>query len=173
MAKSSDADLEQIKELLSQVNSKIISAKVLNGGFDKLQEEVSQIKNLQTKLNVDFEAHKLNDERLESKIDKLYDPQDGIYAKVQKTEMMIVGLSEQISNLASMDRKFETRLETVETREDTTKTKLERIEKIAGEDNKDLEKSVSMAKNVRWFIGFAGVGLLSAIGKFLWDLLIG
>lgn len=173
MAKSSDQEIEQIKELLGQVNKKLSSARVLNGGFDKLELEVSQIKDLQTKLNSDFESHKVNDERLESKIDKLYDPETGIYAKVQKTENMISGLSDKISGLAAIDEKLQVRLSSIETKADTTQNNLEQIKKITGEDNKELRKSIRLSKGFWWFLGFTVTGLLSALGKLIWDLFVG
>jgi outer membrane murein-binding lipoprotein Lpp len=173
MGKSADPEIEQIKELLSQVNQKISSAKVLNGGFDRIEQEVSEIREMQAKLSADFDAHKLNDERIEGKLDRLYDPEAGIYAKVQKTETMIQVLTDKVSALATSDDKFMSRLSGVEDKADVASQKIEAIQKIAGEDNKDLQKSIRLSKGFWWFGGLALTGLLSAVGKFLWDLFVG
>jgi chromosome segregation ATPase len=173
MGKSTDTEIEQIKEILSQVNQKLLNAKVLNGGFDRLQEEISEIKQLQSKFNTDFEAHKLNDDRIESKLDRLYDPEVGIYSKVHKTETMIENLTTKVDNLSLTDEKIQARISATEIKANNTLEKVESIQKITGEDNKELQRSIRLSKGFWWFIGFAGVGLLSALGEFLWRLFVG
>jgi len=173
MGKPADPEIEQIKELLIQVNNKIASAKVLNGGFDRIEEEVSEIKKMQLKLSSDFDAHKINDERIESKLDRLYDPEDGIYAKVQKTETMIQILTDKVSVLATSDEKFVSRLSDIENTTVITSQKVGDIQKITGEDNKDLQKSIKLSKGFWWIGGLALTGFLSAAVKFLWDLFVG
>jgi chromosome segregation ATPase len=177
MAKTDDTEIdgnsEEIKSLLIQINQKIRSAKVLNGGFDVLQTEVAQIKSLQAKLNADFEAHKVNDTRIEQKLDRLYDPEDGIHSKLHKSETMIAALHEKVGTLNSFDEKIQSRLSDIEKKADTAQADIKQIQKIAGEDNKELAKAVKLGKGVWWFGGLALTGLLSAIGKFLWDLFVG
>jgi len=174
MAKIDDNENDQqIKALLTQINQKIGSAKVLNGGFDRLEAEVSQIKSMQAKLNVDFESHKQNDSRIEEKLDRLYDPEDGIYSKLHKSEGMIANLTNKVDALSNFDEKMHIRVSSVEKRTDDTDSKIKQIQKVAGEDNKDLQKAVKLSKGAWWFGGFVLTGLLSAIGKFLWDLFVG
>jgi chromosome segregation ATPase len=177
MGKADDTEIkgnnEEIKSLLNEINQKIRSAKVLNGGFDTLQTEVAQIKNLQAKLNADFEAHKVNDTRIEEKLDRLYDPEDGIYSKIHKSETMMTALHEKVGSLNSFDEKIQVRLSDIEKKADTAQSDIKQIQKIAGEDNKELAKAVKLGKGVWWFLGFAITGLLSAVGKFLWDLFVG
>lgn len=173
MPKTDETENEQIKQLLTQINQKIGSAKVLNGGFDRLAIEVSQIKEMQAKLNTDFESHKINDTRIEQKLDRLYDPEDGIYSKLHKQETMMTNLTEKVNSLAAFDKEVQDKVQKIDTRSDDTERKLKSIEKIAGEDNKELNKAVKISKGVWWFAGFAVTGLLSAIGKFLWDLFVG
>lgn len=172
MAKTDETENAQIKELLVQINQKIGSAKVLNGGFDRLEAEVSAIKTMQAKLNGDFESHKVNDSRIEQKLDRLYDPEDGIYAKIHKSETMITTLTDKVDSLANFDQTVRVRLETIEKKTDDTDGKMKSLQKIAGEDNKDLEKSIKLSKGFWWFIGFTVTGILSAVGKFLWDLFV-
>lgn len=173
MAKSDDPELEQIKNLLSQVNNKLVNAKVLNGGFDRMEQELHSVKQMQVKLNADFEAHKMNDERIEGKLDKLYDPEGGIYSKVQKTEAMLQNLTAKIDGLNVTDGEFKNRLGQIEDTAKIALLKTKDIEKITGKEHEDLLKSIRLSKFAWWFGGFAGVGLLSAVGKLLWDLFIG
>lgn len=173
MTKPNDSELEQIKLLLSQMNSKLGNAKVLNGGFDRMEQELHSVKQMVVKLNADFEAHTINDERLESKLDKLYDPEDGIYSKVQQTETLIKEVYQKVDSLGIADGEFKARLGEIEDTAKTAKRKVADIEKIAGEEYEELRKSIRLSKFLWWFGGFAGVGLLSALGKLLWDLFVG
>lgn len=167
MAKSPDTEqMEELRVSLSQIYQKLNSSRVLNGGFDKLEEQVSEIKELQTKLNADFENHKINDDRIESKIDRLYDPEEGIYTKVAKIEI-------KIDQLQRTDNKTDERLQSTETSAKTTADKVAAIETIAGKDNADLIKAVKFGKGFWWMVATIAGGILAAVGKFLVDMLTG
>lgn len=173
MGKQNDVDFEQIKDLMQQINEKISNAKVLNGAFDKLELEVTKIKELQKKLNLEFESRKINEERMEQKIDRLYDPENGIYAKVQKTEMLLETLNNQISGLVVVDEKLQRKISSIEEKAISTEKTIEDIKKITGENHIDLIKSIKLSKGFFWVLVTVGAGLLSAVGKFLWELFIG
>lgn len=166
-------DYNNLMMLLTQVNEKISQARVLNGGFDRLEKQVEDIKQMQQKFNADFENHVMNDERIESKIDRLYDPEEGIYAKVNKTEVMMTQLTENMNRLSDADAKFSTKLERVDETGRTVALKLEALQKITGEDNKDLSKAVKTSKGFWKFALWAGAGIITAVGKMLWDLFVG
>lgn len=173
MAKSPSDDVSELKELLLRMENKISHAKVLNGGFDRLEKQVDEIRDLQAKFNADFQNHVQNDARIEQKIDRLYDPEEGIYVKVAKTETMLSTLTENVQRLSDADAKFMTKLGEVEKQASETSQKVTAIQKIAGEDNKELAKAVKTSKGFWKFAIWAGTGILAAIGKLLWDLFVG
>lgn len=161
---------EELFRMIVQMNEKISSAKVLNGGFDKLTKQVDEIKEMQIRLGSDFQAHVANDNRIEAKIDRLYDPEEGIYAKVNKTEMMLESLSENVKTLTEVDSKMAKDIKSIEEKSSTTANKVMNLEKISGEDNKDLVTAIKTSKLLWKFVAGAGTGILTAIGKLLWDI---
>ncbi len=174
MAKIPSVDqLEELTNLLNQINRKISSAKVLNGGFDKLEIEVDEIKKAQLRLIVDFENSKFNAERMESKLDKIFDPEDGLYHKINKTEAALENLGQRFNNLAVVDEKVMTRLSTVENLSETTTGDLAELKKITGQDHDALRKSIKISNGVWWLIAMTTTGLIGAIGKLIWDFFIG
>lgn len=172
MAKNTPPDQVELLLLLQQMNEKISSARVLNGGFDRLEKQVGEIRDLQAKFNADFQNHVVNDARIEEKIDRLYDPEEGIYSKVAKTEAMLTTLTDNVQRLSDADATFSDKLNKIEKTSSETSQKVEAIQKIAGEDNKDLVKAVKTSKGFWKFAIWAGTGLLAAIGKVIWDLFV-
>lgn len=174
MAKSIPPDSNgELLRLLVQMNEKISSARVLNGGFDRLEKQVTEIKSMQEKLSSDFQNHVQNDDRIEMKIDRLYDPEEGIYAKVNKTQVMVETLSRNVNALTEADTKFASRLQSIEDVALTAATNIKKIEKISGDDFKDLVAVVKTNKGLWKFALWAGAGTLTAIAKLLWDLFAG
>ena len=167
-----DKETANISELLSelkQIKLKINSAKVLNGGFDRLEIEVSEVKKLQNKLSADFDVHKEKVDRIENKLERLFDPEGGIYMKVQKAEMTLGNLEDKITSLISVDEKVSLRLTTAENNATGAFTKINEIQKITGDNHTNLIRSIKLSKGIWWFAGFAATGFLSALGKLLWD----
>lgn len=173
MPKNSEQEsLENFVKLLEQINNKISGARVLNGGFDKLEGEVDEIKRAQLKLVIDAENSKANIERLESKLDKIFDPNDGFYPKIKKTEMMLESLDSKISSLASADERFSKNIAEIDALSKKNEKEMQEIKKITGDDYDNLKKSMKISSTVWWLIGFSATGLLSAIGKLIWDYFI-
>lgn len=167
-----DGEVANISELLSelkQIKLKINSAKVLNGGFDRLEIEVSEVKKLQNKLSVDFDVHKEKVDRIENKLERLFDPEGGIYMKVQKAEMTLGNLDTKIASLISVDEKVSQRLSETEKNAINAFDKINEIQKITGDNHSNLIRSIKLSKGIWWFAGFAATGFLSAFGKLLWD----
>lgn len=172
MAKSTPPEQLELLLLLQSMNEKISSARVLNGGFDRLEKQVGEIRDLQAKFNADFQNHVVNDARIEEKIDRLYDPEEGIYSKVAKTEAMLTTLTDNVQRLSDADSMFSDKLTKIEKVSSDTSQKVEAIEKITGKDHKDLVKAVETSKGFWKFTLWAGAGLLAAIGKVIWDLFV-
>lgn len=158
MPKGSPDSNDELMELLKQVNQKVSSARILNGAFDKLEIQIEEIKQ--------------NQNKADEKLERLFDPEEGIYAKAQKTELLLSNMAVAIDKLTEFDKKV---FEQVKNMEDTVKTtvsKVDSIEKISGADNKDLENAVKTSKGFWKFTLWAGAALLTAIGKMAWDLFI-
>lgn len=174
MAKSvPPGDNNELLLLLMQMHDTISKARVLNGGFDRLEKQVDEIKEMQQKFNADFQNHVVNDERIEAKIDRLYDPEEGIYAKVNKTEVMLTNLTENVERLSDTGKLFATKLAHVEQTGEKTSVIVTSIQKVAGEDNKDLMNAVKTSKGFWRVAVFVGTALITAIGKLLWDVFVG
>lgn len=156
---SSPDDLRELMEMLKQLNQKVSTARVLNGAFDRLEGQIEEIKQTQSKV----------DEKLE----RLYDPETGIYARAQKTDAALASMSEAINKLSEADKKVLAQVEKMEDTVNTTATKMEAVEKITGEDNKDLENAVKTSKGFWKFTFWAGAAFLTAVGKMVWDLFVG
>lgn len=173
MAKVSDPEkLEDLTKLLETIEKKISNAKVLNGGFDRLELEVDEIKKIQLKLLVDFENSKNNIEKMGNKMDKIFDPTDGFYPKMSRAETILESLNQKVASLSSADEKFSTKLSEIE-REATNNTKdIVEIKKITGEGHETLRKSIKVSNGIWWLLVMTTTGLLGAIGKLIWDFFI-
>lgn len=170
MAKISDQEnVEKFVKLLEQINGKISNARVLNGGFDKLEAEVNEIKKAQFKLVIDSENSKENIERLEFKLDKIFDPEEGIYPKIKRTELIMENLDSKMNHLRLADDKFSEKLVKLESTVDKADKDFNQLKKITGEDHKELKKAIKLSTGLWWFVGFTTTGLLSAVGKLIWD----
>lgn len=163
----------ELRHILLKMEDKISSARVLNGGFDKLEKQVNEIKDMQIKLNVDFETHKVNDARIEEKIDRLYDPDQGIYAKVNKTEVMLKALAKNVDNLAQKDQELSKHINDLDDTGRTMVTKFATLEKVTGDDHSNLRSTIKLSKGFWAVLVFAVTGLAGAVGKILWDSFIG
>lgn len=162
-------NLDEFVRLLEDIDRKLSSARVLNGGFDKLESEVNEIKKIQLRLLVDFENSKNNIERMDSKIDKIFDPTDGFYPKINKAETMLHNLNEKIALLSTTDEKFFNKISVLEKVSEQNQKELLEIKKVTGDDNEALRKSIKISSGVWWLIAMTTTGLLGAIGKLIWD----
>ena len=164
--------MEAIEDSLNQITTKLSGAKVLNGGFDRLEKEVNQIKINQEKLSFESAAQKKSFERVEEKLDKIFDPEDGVYSKFVKTENMLESLNFKVNSLVTTDVQLKAQLNVVEHKTLDNSQKLFDLKKIAGEDNEDLRKSINISNGLWWLVAMAGTGLLGALGKLIWDVFL-
>lgn len=159
MNKGNSEDIKELMSLLQQVNQKVSSARVLNGGFDRLENQIEDIKTTQDRMN--------------EKLERLYDPEDGIYARAQKTDMMLTNMTNTMKNLSDSEQRLLDQVNKIDSTLKTTTGKVESIEKIAGEDNKDLENAVKTSKGFWKFVLWVGAALATAVGKIIWDFFVG
>lgn len=98
---------QQTAAILAVMNEKIMQAPALNGGFEALDAKVSAIAESQEKLGTKVEE---SNDKLTVKIDEihtaLYQPDNGVYARVKEH-------SHQISTLVEWKQKFASRMKWV------------------------------------------------------------
>lgn len=163
------------KELLLLVESianKINRAPALNGGFDRMLVMVEHIKEQQ--------------EDTSAKVDKihdgLYEPNDGLYARVKMVEnttaafakRQAIHLTSDEKNMdsisASLKRLDEKDLEISKKAEIT-----DRLKKITGEELEKLASVIqtksALSENSTKIMWFVVGGLLVEIGKTVWTLI--
>jgi hypothetical protein len=87
---------KQLMNLLTDIQSKLTSSTIMNGGFERLMEKVTKIETTQDKIIVDVNQLK----------EIIYDPDEGIYSKIKDCEL---SSNEKIHKLEkeSYELKFE------------------------------------------------------------------
>lgn len=161
---------KQVQSLLEGIASKINNSPVLNGGFDRMMVMVQHIE----------EKQGATAEKVDKIHDGLYDPIEGLYARVQKVEsttaqfiekqlehiesdeLNMAQINENLKKLAASTGDLEKKAET------TIKLK-----KIAGDDLEKLDSTIKVKTTwsdawakIIWFV-VGGVG--AALGKAVWE----
>lgn len=160
------------KELLEQINQKLISSKALNGGFDKLVVTVENIKEKQQETS----------EKLDTITNALYEPRDGLFARVQSIEYSTKTLTDDLSvrrseikNLAVKNEKEHEALIDFNKKEHevlSENSNLSRkLKRIAGSELEELVTVINFKKNVTK-IYWSMIGLIVvSMAKLLWELI--
>lgn len=148
---------ESLQGPLSELQRRILSVPALNGGFDKLTNQVDKI-----------------DQRVESIHDAIYDPDKGLFARVKDVEN---------SKLDGID-KLEKDVVELQTWRDIEERSIEKDAQIADDriqSIKTLELQVAelirlkdrLLQIGRWvFVTFAG-GAATILGKLIFDFIKG
>lgn len=165
-------DNKDVQQMVEEIAKKLNGAPALNGGFDRMMVVVDYIRERQ-----DEATRKIN--RIH---EDLYEPDDGLYARVKMVENVASDFSKkQIDHLATDERTLSSlndSLKILAQKDDDLGKKAEttlKLKKIAGEDLEKLEsmirvKSVwlSIWSKAVWLLGG---GVLAAVGKTLWETL--
>lgn len=164
-------DNEELQLAVESIAKKIHGAPALNGGFDRMLVIVEHIREKQ-----DDTTEKIN------KIhDDLYEPDDGLYARVKMVETVAADFAKKQAEHLATDEKtlisLNESLKKLSEKDDDLGKKAEttlRLKKIAGEDLEKLESMIrvkSVWLNV-WSkaVWLLGGGILAAIGKTVWEL---
>lgn len=172
------------RDLLEQINKKLLSSSVLNGGFDKLVVVVTQIKDKQDETS----------DKIDAVQKALYEPTTGLFSRMQAAEQDITVVDDnlesynkdnetvhevmkiELKNLSKDDTRLDAtiaKLETMSTKLDSTKEAnevAERLKRIAGVDLEDLSDIVKLKKQgFKIYWGLVGLFVLSLV-KLLWDV---
>jgi chromosome segregation ATPase len=165
-------DNKELQQTVESIAKKIHGAPALNGGFDRMLVIVEHIREKQ-----DDTTEKIN------KIhDDLYEPDDGLYARVKMVETVAADFAKKQAEHLATDEKtlvsLNESLKKLSEKDDDLGKKAEttlRLKKIAGEDLEKLESMIrvkSVWLNV-WSkaVWLLGGGILAAIGKTVWELI--
>lgn len=181
MAKIDDPTQIEYLRLLERLSN----SSALNGGFDRLQESITELKDIQTstkedvnKVSYEVEHFKTNFKRVEEKIDRIYDPEDGLFHRVTKTEDFAKGALKSIDQL---NKKIE---DVVQSHSDVTEEisllkkstqditgKITLLNSVAGENFEELHSTIKVKKNLSKMIWLFITGFFGTLAKILWDIL--
>lgn len=163
------SDNKELLLLVESIASKINGAPALNGGFDRMLVMVEHIKEKQ--------------EDTSAKVDKihdgLYEPNDGLYARVKMVENTTAAFAKRQATHLSLDEKnmesINASLKRLDAKDEEISKKAEitdRLKKITGEELEKLASVIQVksawgdnATKILWFV--VG-GLLVEIGKTIW-----
>lgn len=160
-------DLQVVVETIAK---KINNSPALNGGFDRMMVMVEHIQERQEEANA----------KIDRIHDNLYEPDDGLYARVKTVEVVASDFAKRQNEHLASDEKVMSQLTSgLKKLDDDLTDKLvttKKLKKIAGDELERLE-SMIRSKNVwlsiwsksAWLLGG---GILAAIGKTVWDLIV-
>lgn len=168
------SDLDNDKKL-DELLEIIRRAPALNGGFDKLSDSISEIKNSNMELLYELQTVKAKQDNHTTKInemqDALYDPDSGLYKRISAVlnevdfqQKNISLIKDKTSLLESKNNIFAEKIGKIEQRHET-------LEKIAGENLEDLRSTISTKKNMLRVTWLLITGATAGIAKFLWDFI--
>lgn len=168
--------LEMLETLLKGISEKLHKAEVLNGGFDRMQKDMSSLREhvgeIRTEvLKVNVELAHVREQSGEFKKDlarideAIYHPDNGIYKRIHR--------SSDIEELR--DKKIDQALEKIDAVQKTIdpieKTDKD-LKKIAGDDLKELSTIVKTRQNIDRIFWILVTAVLGGAGKFIWDAIV-
>jgi uncharacterized protein YaaN involved in tellurite resistance len=164
------SDNKQLQLMVESIAQKINTSPVLNGGFDKMMVIVEHIQEKQQETS----------EKVDKIHDGLYNPDDGLYARVKLVETDIKQMVKSHTAHLAADEKnmkeFNDSLKKLSSTDDDLSKKAEttsKLKKIAGDDLEKLESVIKvksawgdwLGKAVWLIVG----GAFAAIGKAIWE----
>lgn len=163
------ASLESLEEMIRSINDKLQKAEVLNGGFAELKEHVTNIRHAQIKIEAEIKSIRVHELTLKEKIeeinDAIYDPDNGIYRRINESMTLDKIRDEKIDKAILKIAKVEEILKPIEKTEDDLK-------KIAGNDLQELHAIVKTRQVIDRMFWIMTTALIGAGAKVLWDLLM-
>jgi hypothetical protein len=137
-------EYNKLLEKLGRIEDKVLKAKSLNGGFDTLLSEVEHVKHAQTEILDSIRAVKRS----------LYEPDSGLYSRVQVLELESVRRMEYITETKPMITEHQ---ELIIWRKQAER-ELEDYEAFRVE-MADLRSWKSGVSKAIWFLAFAAGGI--------------
>ena len=158
-------DVRSLEEMVRDISYKVNHAAVLNGGFNDLRNEVSEIRLAQKHIEATLPELKEDVGAIRTSI---YNPKDGLYAKLRESN--IEGMKRE-AVLYEMERKLSTKMESIEKSIDPIENTNKLLVRTAGEDLEELAAIVKTRKTIERIQWILVTALAGAGAKFLWDYL--
>lgn len=167
--------LEMLETLLKGINDKLQKAEVLNGGFDRLQEDmaslrehVSDIRTELFKVNVELctVREQSNDFKKDlARIDEaIYHPDNGIYKRIHRSsdheELREQKLDRALDKIDDVEKMIEPLDETEK-----------KLKQIAGNDLQELHTIVKTRQNIDRIFWILITAVIGGGAKVLWDMI--
>lgn len=168
--------MEMLEALLKGISEKLHKAEVLNGGFDRMQndmaalrENVGEIRTEVLKVNVEL-AH-VREQSGEFKKDlarideAIYHPDNGIYKRIHRSS----------DHEELREQKIDKALEKIDNVQKTIQpiqVTEQNLKKIAGDDLKELTTIVKTRQNIDRIFWILVTAIVGGGAKVLWDLIV-
>lgn len=166
--------LEMLESLLKGISDKLHKAEVLNGGFDRMQsdmsslrEHVAEIRTEVLKVNVELAHMRVQDDEFKKDLNRIdeaiYHPDEGIYTRIRRSSNMEDLRDSKIDKALAKIENVEKLVEPIERTDKDLK-------KIAGEDLKELNTIVKTRQNIDRIFWIMVTALMGGAAKVIWDL---
>ena len=173
MSKKSLSDIENSYRQILEMQGKILSAPAMNGGFTTLLYKVEKIEQNQTQIV----------EKVDQIHDVLYEPDNGLYARIKKVENSSIS-DEKVEEIEKNVEEIEKDVQEIKIWKSSTEKTSEKDEVKDDEKTKLLlqhENSIISLQNsikkynaiAKWLTVSVGGGLLSLLGKLIYDYIAG
>jgi predicted nucleic acid-binding Zn-ribbon protein len=167
--------LEMLETLVKGISEKLQKAEVLNGGFDRLQEDmsllrenVSEIRSELCKVNVElsnFKEQNIDFKKDLARIDEaIYHPDNGIYKRIHRSSDH-EELREQ-----KLDRALE-KINTVEKMIEPLDDTEKKLKRIAGDELQELNTIVKTRQNIDRIFWILITAVIGGGAKVIWDMI--
>jgi hypothetical protein len=144
----------KIMQRLDTLNERLDSSAVMNGGFDSLHTKIDLLDSSINNLGIEVKDIKI----------ALYEPEKGVFAKLKSLELNTKHSETELQDNTQ-------KLSALKAFEDDSKT-IQSLKKIAGDNLQDLEKIFKIANAINKLYWLLAAGVVGAVGKFLWELII-
>lgn len=152
------------QQILNQIQAKIASSSVLNGGFDTLLFKVDRIEESQVQLIG----------KVDSIHDAIYQPDNGIYARLKSVEQIklddIDQIEKDVYDLKSWkhneEKTFERENIIVENNKNLIQLHNQQIKELI--THKDRVTTI-----IKWIFVTISTGILTLVGKIIYDFITG
>lgn len=155
-------DHGQVMDVLRLLQQKVMGSSALNGGFDTLMFKVEKIEEGQVQMGT----------KVDSIHDAIYHPDDGLFARVKDVEQVkknVEGIDKLEKDVLILQKQAQIDEKAVE--KDTKLTEEQTVTvKAHAEHIKDLVAfKARVCSIVKWGLVTIGGGLITGIGKLLYD----
>lgn len=178
-------DGKEIEKEYFKILERLSISPALNGGFDRLEENITEIKSMQlsarddmVKLNSEVSHVKNEFKRTQDKIDRIYDPEEGLFVRILNTEndiaitnKALIDLAESVNENVTMSQKTLSQIAKLKKESDEITGKIKILSNIAGENFEELHSTIKVKKNLSKIIWLFVTGFFGTLAKILWDIL--